>query len=182
MERLTERTAIGVLVKEDYGEKALKTLYSCNGGTPDPHYTNCEEGYCAMEKLAAYEDVGAVSTCRNAVEICRAMIERGIEMDNIKEYITFEDNLVQQGFNLKRLLEMMEEHRRYREIGTLEECRAAVDQQMPKRPIMKPYLDSEYLCCPTCGEILTDRIPADNKDFYYYCMNCGQKFDWEEEK
>ena len=56
MERLTERTAIGVLVKEDYGEKALKTLYSCNGGKPNPHYTNCDEGYCAMEKLTAYED------------------------------------------------------------------------------------------------------------------------------
>lgn len=56
MERLTERTAVGVLVKEDYGEKALKTLYSCNGGKPNPHYTNCDEGYCAMEKLAAYED------------------------------------------------------------------------------------------------------------------------------
>jgi hypothetical protein len=56
MERLTKRTSIGVLVKEDYGEKALKTLYSCNGGNPNPHYTNCDEGYCAMEKLAAYED------------------------------------------------------------------------------------------------------------------------------
>ena len=56
MERLTERTAIGVSVKEDYGEKSLKTLYSCNGGKPNPHYTNCDEGYCAMEKLAAYED------------------------------------------------------------------------------------------------------------------------------
>lgn len=56
MERLTERTAIGVWVKEDYGEKALKTLYSCNSGKPNPHYTNCDEGYCAMEKLAAYED------------------------------------------------------------------------------------------------------------------------------
>ena len=56
MERLTERTAIGVWVKEDYGEKALKTLYSCNDGKPNPHYANCDEGYCAMEKLATYED------------------------------------------------------------------------------------------------------------------------------
>ncbi len=56
MERLTERTAVGILVKEDYGENALRTLYSCYGGKPNPHYTNCEEGYCAMEKLAAYED------------------------------------------------------------------------------------------------------------------------------
>lgn len=56
MERLTERTSSGVLVKEDYREKALKTLYSCYGGKPNPHYTNCDEGYCAMEKLADYED------------------------------------------------------------------------------------------------------------------------------
>lgn len=57
MERLTERTADGILVKEDYGKEVLKTLYSCYGGKPNPHYTNCEEGYCAMEKLATYEDV-----------------------------------------------------------------------------------------------------------------------------
>ena len=56
MDRLTERTAVGILVKEDYGKEVLKTLYSCYGEKPNPHYTNCEEGYCAMEKLADYED------------------------------------------------------------------------------------------------------------------------------
>lgn len=56
MERLTERTAVGILVKENYEKETLKTLYSCYGGKPNPHYTNCEEGYCAMEKLADYED------------------------------------------------------------------------------------------------------------------------------
>ena len=56
MERLTERTAVGILVKEDYGKEVLKTLCSCYGEKPNPHYTNCEEGYCAMEKLTDYED------------------------------------------------------------------------------------------------------------------------------
>lgn len=56
MERLTERTTDGILVKENYEKKTLKTLYSCYGEKPNPHYTNCEEGYCAMEKLADYED------------------------------------------------------------------------------------------------------------------------------
>lgn len=56
MERLTERTTDGILAKEDYGKEVLKTLYSCYGGKPNPHYTNCKEGYCAMEKLATYED------------------------------------------------------------------------------------------------------------------------------
>ena len=57
----------------------------------------------------------------------------------------------------------------------------ALEKQIAKRPIMKRYfkdLEEKYLCCPTCGEILTDRIPADNKTFYFHCMNCGQKFDW----
>lgn len=61
----------------------------------------------------------------------------------------------------------------------------ALEKQIAKRPIMKQYfenLEEEYLCCPTCGEILTDRIPADNKTFYFHCMNCDQKFDWGDEE
>lgn len=57
MERLTERTAVGILVKENYEKESKKTLCSCYGEKPNPHYTNCEEGYCAMEKLADYEDL-----------------------------------------------------------------------------------------------------------------------------
>ena len=59
-----------------------------------------------------------------------------------------------------------------------------LEKQIPKKPIMKQYfenLEEEYLCCPTCGEILTDRIPSDNKTFYFHCMNCGQKFDWSDD-
>lgn len=56
MERLTMRTEDGIWAKEEYGEKVLSTLYSCYGGKPNRHYTNCEEGYCAIEKLASYED------------------------------------------------------------------------------------------------------------------------------
>lgn len=61
----------------------------------------------------------------------------------------------------------------------------ALEKQIPKKPIMKQCfedLEEEYLCCPTCGEILTDRIPADNKTFYFHCMNCGQKLDWSDEE
>lgn len=57
MERLTERTADGILVKENYEKETLKTLYQCYGEKPNSYYSNCEEGYCAMEKLADYEDL-----------------------------------------------------------------------------------------------------------------------------
>ena len=61
----------------------------------------------------------------------------------------------------------------------------ALEKQMPKKPIMKPYfedMEEEYLCCPTCGEILTDIIPDENKNFYFHCLNCGQAFDWSDEE
>ena len=80
--------------------------------------------------------------------------------------------------------EAVKEVQQYREIGSVEECQEAREKQIPKAPIMKPYYedmpDEEYLCCPTCGDILTDRIPDDNKNFYFHCLNCGQKFDWSE--
>lgn len=57
MGRLTERTDDGIAVKEEYGENVLKTIYQCYGAEPLPHYENCDEGYCAMEKLAEYEDL-----------------------------------------------------------------------------------------------------------------------------
>ena len=78
-------------------------------------------------------------------------------------------------------IQALEEVQKYREIGSIEEFRAAREKQIAKKPIMKPYFDDmeeEYLCCPTCGEILTDRIPLDNKDFYFHCLNCGQKLNW----
>lgn len=81
--------------------------------------------------------------------------------------------------------EALSDWRQYRKIGTLEECRTAREKQISEKPIMKQYFENseeKYLCCPTCGEILTDRIPFKNKDFYFHCMNCGQAFDWSDEE
>lgn len=86
---------------------------------------------------------------------------------------------------LSMAIAALKEIQQYREIGTVEECREAREKQIPKAPIMKPYYedmpDEEYLCCPTCGDILTDRIPDDNKNFYFHCLNCGQAFKWNDD-
>lgn len=77
----------------------------------------------------------------------------------------------------------LKELKQYHSIGTVEELRQAAEKQSPKKPIMKPFykdINEEYLCCPTCGDILTDRIPSENKYFYFHCLNCGQKFLWED--
>lgn len=59
----------------------------------------------------------------------------------------------------------------YREIGTPEECRAAVD----KRTVMKP-IRMDKCTCPSCGthnEVWKKRrntLPSD----IVYCWHCGQ--------
>lgn len=82
-----------------------------------------------------------------------------------------------------KAFDLIQELQQYRAIGTVEECREARERQREKKPVMKPFykdMEEEYLCCPTCGDILTDRIPMDNKDFYFHCLNCGQKLDWSD--
>ena len=128
-------------------------------------------------------------TIDEAIAHAREVAEKNRNFDVIPEKVmatsTFKYNCLKCAEEHEQLAEWLEELKAYRAIGTLEECREAVEKQKAKKPIMKQYfedLEDEYLCCPTCGEILTDRIPADNKTFYFHCMNCGQKFDWSDEE
>lgn len=97
-----------------------------------------------------------------ALETIKKLSDRNMTIEVLENYMQFEDECVKKGFTFKSVIE-------------------AREKQVAKEPIMKRYFEDseeEYLCCPICGEILTDRIPADNKTFYFHCMNCGQKFDW----
>lgn len=128
----------------------------------------------ALEEVQQYRQIGKIGTCRNAVEICKAMIERGIDQDNIAEYIKFEDNLVQRGYDLKKLIEMMEEHKQYRQICTVEECREAVEKQTAKK-----HVRLDKCTCPSCSTYnetwkkRRNTIPSD----IVYCWHCGQSVE-----
>ena len=77
----------------------------------------------------------------------------------------------------------LEEVQQYRQIGTVEECRAAVEKQTAKKPDYEGdgYSDGQLVydtwICHSCGkhyEVDYDR--------YDYCPNCGQKIDWRNEE
>ena len=70
----------------------------------------------------------------------------------------------------------------YEAIGTVEECREAVEKQKPKKPIPINYQDyadkidnAEFFegsyFCPNCGTVLRSGS---------YCNRCGQKLGWNE--
>lgn len=74
----------------------------------------------------------------------------------------------------------LEEIQQYREIGTVEECRGAVEKQKVK------YIKIEAYCpayCPTCRFELSESL---GDGYYKYfenlsrCPKCGQKICWDE--
>lgn len=64
----------------------------------------------------------------------------------------------------------------YEAIGTVEECRAAMEKQRAKRP-SDYQIDDEYDSgyCPCCGKAVYD-------DGGGYCPYCGQMLEWDEEE
>lgn len=66
----------------------------------------------------------------------------------------------------------------YREIGTVEECRAAVEKQTAAKPLGgKDIEGNEYAICRECSAILSD-----GEWFAQYCPDCGKKVDWSEKE
>lgn len=78
----------------------------------------------------------------------------------------------------KCLIKALEEIQQYREVGKPDECRAAVEKQMVKKPI-EP--DEEYgtFKCPSCGGLI---FTEDRFETHKYCLLCGQKLDWSDEE
>ena len=64
---------------------------------------------------------------------------------------------------------------KYRAIGTVEECRAAVEKQKAKKPKKIEFVGYRYTDtyrCPNCGGNFSGTGIAN------YCYHCGQKLDW----
>ena len=68
-------------------------------------------------------------------------------------------------------IKALEEVQQYREIGNVEECRAAVEKQREKKPIR-----NDKCTCPSCGthnEVFKKRRNTVAHDIVY-CWHCGQ--------
>ena len=70
----------------------------------------------------------------------------------------------------------LEEFNEYRQIGTVDECKAAMDRQAAKEP---QFHISEFQC-PNCGMEHLEEI--DDLGHIYlrhkYCPDCGQALKW----
>ena len=95
---------------------------------------------------------------------------------------TIKSNMPISGYQmLRESLDMaitaLKEVQQYREIGTVEECREAVEKQKAKKCIIDSCSDHAHYKCPSCGQIELSiykhgfpRLGRITK----YCENCGQ--------
>ena len=97
------------------------------------------------------------------------------------------DELVNEEY-WQELMEMaikaLEEVQKYRAIGTLEECRAAVEKQTAKKVISFEYHNGTInYGCPVCKWKIISKINGEwcCGTFNEYCDRCGQKLDWSDE-
>lgn len=77
-------------------------------------------------------------------------------------------------------IKALEEIQQYRKIGTVEECREAVEKQKPKKPRLnyKPkFFGRATYTCPRCGNCCLEEF-ANERQNNRYCWDCGQKIDF----
>lgn len=121
-------------------------------------------------------------TIDEAIKICNTMIfaaslsnPQGTPLSMTKEELT-----EAMGMAIKAL----EEVQQYRQIGTVEECREAVEKQTAKKPTLIDYkkyanfvdnvdfLQDAYWC-PNCKRVVRSGS---------FCRDCGQKLGWSDEE
>lgn len=79
-------------------------------------------------------------------------------------------------------IQALEEVQQYRAIGTPEECRAAREKQMPKKPYHISQVDDndnanvECLACHATADYAVNVIKKG------HCWKCGQLLDWSDEE
>lgn len=82
--------------------------------------------------------------------------------------------------SLDMAIKALEEIQQYREIGTVEECREAVEKQRAKKIIIRDWNPTK---CPTCDHELSTSLGDGyykHPTFLERCPNCGQVIQWDE--
>lgn len=107
--------------------------YRKHGVTVESALNNMCDLAAAENLIEEYRAIGTPEECRKSVDICKAMAERKISLQNMEDYMKFEDECVKRGFTFNSLLE-------------------AREKQEPKKPTDRCM----YKECPACGEVETE--------------------------
>lgn len=75
----------------------------------------------------------------------------------------------------KMAISALKEIQQYRKIGTVEECREAVEKQKTKKCVEDSCPDHTHYKCPLCGKIQKTKYGDSTfGGILNHCSNCGQ--------
>ena len=152
--------------KQDYADVVCAPAF-CTGFRfvyPEPEDYAIEEAISALKEIQQYREMD--KKLREAYGDCDGLLAIAVEG-------LYKHPGINIGEPIKaRLLidEDVDKWDAYREIGTVEECREAMEKQKAKKPEVIDQ-DFDYYKCPVCGEYIW---ATDNINDHKYCLNCGQ--------
>lgn len=133
--------------------------------------------YCisVLREIQQYREIGTVEQVKNQKENLNVAYQI---INDYEQYGTIEDFKMAQ-----RYMRLVKSHgtigqvinscAEYEEIGTVEECREAVEKQKPKKPILRNDNGKLRKSCPVCGCFFSPLSRS--------CPKCGQAILWENE-
>ena len=115
--------------------------------------------------------------CSEAVKMAVDALQGSMKKKHIGS-----ENMVISSSDLMTILNSdSEELKQYKEVGTVEECRVAVEKMKPKKA--KGLRICNQACCPNCNTVVLDDEFWMLDEYTYYCDSCGQAvkgIDWSE--
>ncbi|MDY3251235.1 MAG: zinc ribbon domain-containing protein [Candidatus Choladocola sp.] len=111
-----------------------------------------------------------IKTAISAMQELQELHDQGFSLDRMKD-IDFRKEIVEH-INYDAYMRLMDELEEYKQLGTLEEVREAVEKQKAK----EPRATNRCYVCPHCGLVTSLRAKRN------YCEACGQKILWEVEE
>lgn len=127
-----------------------------------------EDVISMFEEIQQYRAIGTVARFQQLTE-------------QFKPHVTDKTSCPRRGCN--KCDKYRKENEKYREIGTVEECREAREREIGKKPYVQSDghggMEVHFHECPNCDSFLG--YVSDCKDEQYqdsYCRNCGQAIDW----
>lgn len=115
-----------------------------------------------------------------AIEVLKNNYPKTCKMVNGRYQGGFDNKECDFGQALTTAVSALKEIQQYRAIGTVEECREAVEKQKAKKPRLnyKPkFFGRATYTCPRCGNYCLEEF-ANERQNNRYCWDCGQKIDF----
>ena len=116
-----------------------------------------------------YKQVDMARIAISAMQELQELHNRGFSLERLKN-IDFRKEAIER-INYDAYMSLMDELEEYKNLGTLEEVREAVEKQKRKKP--RATTNRCYVC-PHCGLVASIKIK------HNYCDACGQRISWEE--